>query len=121
MDKRTAKRPENDGKQPIDAETEWTQVAQRHYDPDGNMELTTAIVYALADAKEINPRAVKSPPIYECIDVPAMEDAFFGPDGAAGSRQGIGSVTFRYADYQVEVQSDGWIQVSEQSESGAPA
>ncbi|MFB6185161.1 MAG: HalOD1 output domain-containing protein [Haloarculaceae archaeon] len=99
------------------AETRWSQVAQRHYEPNGRDELTTAIVYAIAEAEGVSPSDVKSPPLYEIVDAPAIEDAFFGPDVAGDSRQGIGSVEFRYADHLVKVRSDGWIRVYEPTEA----
>ncbi|WP_254524837.1 HalOD1 output domain-containing protein [Natrinema caseinilyticum] len=95
-----------------------TQVAQRHYESNGQGELTTAIVYAIAEAEGVSPREVKSPPLYESVDVPSIEDAFFGSDVAGGSRQGIGTVEFQYTNYLVKVRSDGWIQVYEQTETG---
>ncbi len=98
-------------------DTHWSQVAQRHYEPNGQGELTTAIVYAIAEAEGVSPSEVKSPPLYESVDVPAIEDAFFGPDVTAGSRQGVGTVEFQYTDYLVKVRSDGWIQVYEPTEA----
>lgn len=99
------------------AETHQKQIAQRHYEPNGQGELTTAIVFAIAEAEDVSPSEVKSPPLYESVDVPAIEDAFFGPDVAGASRQGIGTVEFQYTDYLVKVKSDGWIQVYEPTET----
>ena len=99
-----------------DTETHQTQVAQRHHEPNGQGELTTAIIYAIAEAEGVSPSEVQSPPLYESVDVPAIEDAFFGPNGDKESRQGIGTVEFQYTDYLVNVQSDGWIRVYEPTE-----
>ena len=101
-------------------ERDVSQVAQRHYDPDGNGGLTTAIIYAIAAAEGVEPVEVKSPPLYESVDVPAIEDAFFGPDVAGSSRQGVGTVEFSYADYLVSIGSDGWIQIYEPSDPEQP-
>ena len=98
-------------------DTHQRQVAQRHYEPNGQGELTTAIIYAIAEAEGVSPSELKSPPLYESVDVPAIEDAFFGPDVAGGSRQSAGRVEFQYADYLVKVQNDGWIRVYELSEA----
>lgn len=103
-----------------DPATHWSQVAQRHYEPDGAGELTTAIVFAIADAKDVSPIEIKSPPLYECVDAPALEDTFFGPNVAAESRQGMGTVEFRYTDYLVKVRSDGWIRVFEPTGTVSP-
>jgi hypothetical protein len=35
------------------------------------------------------------------------------------SRRGVGTVEFRYTDYLVKVQSDGWVRVFEPGETGA--
>jgi hypothetical protein len=99
------------------AETNWSQVGQRHYDPDGRGELTAAIVYAIAEADGVSPSEVKSPPLYETVDVPAIEAAFFGPDVAGESRQGVGTIEFQYVGYLVKVRSDGWIQVYEPTDT----
>jgi len=106
----------NDNDPTSDTETHRSQVAQHSYEPNGNDELTTAIIYAIAEAEGVSPSEVKSPPLYGSVDVPAIEDAFFGPDGDRESRQGTGTVEFRYIDYLVKIRSDGWIQVYEPSE-----
>ncbi|WP_440764370.1 HalOD1 output domain-containing protein [Natronorubrum sp. DTA7] len=98
------------------ADKHWSQVGQRHYEPDGRGELTTVIVYAIAEAEGVSPSEVKSPPLYETVDVPAIEDAFFGPNVSEKSRQGVGTVEFQYTDYLVKVKNDGWIKVYELSE-----
>lgn len=99
------------------ADTHQTQVAKRHYEPNEQGELTSAIIYAIAEADSVSPSEVKSPPLYEAVDVPAIENAFFGPDVAGDSRQGVGTVEFQYTDYLVKVRSDGWIQVYEPTEA----
>jgi|AntDeeMetageno51_2_1112566.scaffolds.fasta_scaffold11413_2 hypothetical protein len=98
------------------ADTHWPQVAQRHYEPDEQGGLTTTIVSAIAEAEGVSPSEVKSPPLYDSVDVPAIEEAFFGPGASGGSRQGVGTVEFRYTDYLVKVRSDGWTQVYEPTE-----
>lgn len=103
---------------PLDSDARWSQVEQRHYDPDGDEELTAAIVFAIAAAREVDPTEVKSPPLYECVDVSGLEETFFGPDVAGESRQGVGTVTFRYGELLVKIRSDGWIQVHEALSDG---
>jgi len=95
----------------------WSQAAQRHYDPADTGELTTAIVFAIAEAMGVEPQEVKSPSLYECVDAAALEDTFFGPSVTGESRQGIGTVEFRYTEYLVTVRSDGWVQVYEPAET----
>ncbi|WP_440990770.1 HalOD1 output domain-containing protein [Haloarchaeobius baliensis] len=97
----------------VDGGTEWREVAQRHYDRDTDAELTTAIVYAIADAMDVEPRTVRSPPLYDCVDAAALDEAFFGPSVGDSRRNSVGSVEFEYRRYRVTVRSDGWIQVAE--------
>ncbi|WP_161596583.1 HalOD1 output domain-containing protein [Salinigranum halophilum] len=98
-------------------DTHWSQVGQRYYQPDcRGGGLTTAIVYAIAEAEGVSPVEVKSPSLYEIVDVPAIETAFFGPSVDGESRQSVGTVEFQYTRYLVKVRSDGWIQVYEPSE-----
>jgi len=97
-------------------DTHQSQVAQRHYEPGERRELTTEVISAVAAAEGVPPTAVTSPPLYESVDVSAVEDAFFGPDIAGESRQGVGTVEFQYIDYLVRVRSDGWIRVYERTD-----
>lgn len=91
----------------------WVQTAQRYYDPNRGEELTTAIVFAVADAAGVRPVDMESPRLYDCFDAAALEETFFGPDRPARSPPGAGVVEFRYGDYLVKVRNDGWIQVYE--------
>ncbi|PSQ08016.1 hypothetical protein BRC97_01135 [Halobacteriales archaeon QS_6_71_20] len=116
MSERTDRRTVDGDDPDSGTDTYQWQVAQRHYEPDGQRELTTTIVYTIAEAEGVSPCEVKSPPLYESVDVPAIENAFFGPDISDESRQGVGTVEFQYADYLVKVRSDGWVQVYEPSE-----
>lgn len=93
---------------------QWTQVSQRHYDPAEMGELTMAIVYAIAAARGVDPTEVLSPPLYDAVDVPAIEQAFFGSRATDKPGTDPGSLEFRYEEFLVEVKGDGWITVSEQ-------
>ncbi|ELY55414.1 hypothetical protein C491_16912 [Natronococcus amylolyticus DSM 10524] len=94
-------------------DTRRRQVTQRHYDPARDGELTTAIVFAVAEAEGVSPSEVTSPPLYDSVDVAAIEDAFFGSESESEPRRGAGVVEFRYVDYLLKVRSDGWILVCE--------
>ncbi|WP_336022334.1 HalOD1 output domain-containing protein [Halobellus salinisoli] len=96
----------------------WRQITQRHYDSERDGELTTAIVYAIAEAMDVEPKAVESPTLYETIDVAAIERTLFNPGTTTGSEEGSGSVEFRYDEYRVTVRSDGWVRVDETTEAG---
>lgn len=87
------------------------QLAQRHYDPQRDTELTTAIVYSVAEARNIPPTDIKSPQLYDVIDLPAIDKAFFRKGSNGGSSVDTGIVEFHYAELLVRIKSDGWIQV----------
>ena len=99
-----------------DETNEMAFVTQAHYECEGHRDLTTEIIFAIADAEDVAPMEIKEPPLYECVDVAAIEDGFFGPHVNGQSRDSEGSVSFRYNQYQVEVASDGWITVSKPAE-----
>ena len=89
----------------------WSFAAQAHYDPTEFRDLTTVIVGAIAEAEGVPITEVLSPPLYAVVDVAALEDALFGrpavqPNGTESS------VEFRYNEYKVGVEADGWVTVS---------
>jgi len=104
----------------LDHDDHWKQVVQRHYDPAQDGELTTAIIFAIADAEGSSPDEIKSPPLYEVINVPAIERSLLGSGTRDESRQSTGTLEFRYTDYLIKVRSDGWIQVYETIEPEQP-
>jgi len=94
--------------------SQWVQVNQASYDRESDGELVTALVEAIADAKDADPLdSEKMPPLYESLDVGALEDTFFGPSGAKRAPQDGGIVTFHYTEYKVALRADGWIFVYE--------
>lgn len=97
---------------PRDQDRHWQQVVQRLYEPDSDGGLTTAIVATIADAEGVSQTDVKSPRLYDIVDVSGIENAFFRGEDA--TRQG--AVEFRYTEYLVEVRSDGWIGVYESAD-----
>lgn len=99
------------GKPPLEQHARWHFITQRRYDPERDAELTSAIIYALAAAMDVDPTDVRSPLLHDVVDVPAIEHAFLygNPDG--GSPSGKGSVTFRYREFLVMIDSDGWVRV----------
>lgn len=102
----------------LDQETHWQQAAQRKYCPENDGGLTTAIVFALAEADGVSPVDLKSPPLYDVVDVAGIENALFGSRANRDPREGTGTIKFRYREYLVEVRSDRWIQIYEPIESG---
>jgi hypothetical protein len=94
------------GDDPPGARDRWRQVVQRRHDPAREFDLAATVAFAVAEAEGVDPTALDGPPLYESVDVAALEAALFGGDHVAGS------VTFRYAGYRVEVGSDGWVRVA---------
>lgn len=94
-------------------DSQWRRAAQRHYDPDGDGELATAIVFAIADARGVDPSDVRSPVLYDVVDVAAIEKCFFNRVIKSESLRETGVVEFQYTDYLVRVTHDGWIQIYE--------
>ncbi len=101
---------------PVHVDTDqWVQVNQLHYDREENRELATALVYAIAEAKDVDPtNRAEMPPLYDSIDAQSIEETFFGPPGVNNhQREQSGAVTFMYDGYKVALRADGWIFVYE--------
>ncbi|WP_162224377.1 HalOD1 output domain-containing protein [Halorussus amylolyticus] len=89
------------------------QVEQARYDPESDRELATVVVFAIADAKGVDPLDGTMPPLYDTIDAEALEDTFFGSTAPNTDREELGVVSFHYDGYRVVVRSDGSIRVTE--------
>ncbi len=108
VDRRLNERASDDA-----GEGEWELVIQRPVDADAIDGLTTAIARAVADAEGIDPRDVKHPPLYEVVDTAALQEAFFGSDGANGEQI---ATEFRYRGFLIVVERDGWVSLYEEVE-----
>ncbi|WP_224335647.1 HalOD1 output domain-containing protein [Haloprofundus halobius] len=96
----------------------WTFVTQAHYDPTEARDLTTVIITAIADAEDVPIVDIRDPPLYEVVDVEAIENALFSPPEA--NRDNTHStVGFRFNEYEVSVETDGWVTVYRRSGSAA--
>ncbi len=87
----------------------WRLVQQAHYETTGRDDLTTTIIGAVAEAEGVSPTDITEPVLYECVDIAALEDAFFGPTVVGHDRDAVGSVEFRFGEYRIELKDDGWI------------
>ncbi len=93
---------------------QWTQVHQARYERDQDGELATALVFAIADAKDADPLDRDAMPLlYHSIDAQALEETFFGPSGLDTQRKQTGAVNFEYDGHMVTLRADGWIFVYE--------
>lgn len=89
----------------------WRQVAQGEYAPVTGRELTTAVALTVADAAGVEPTEFEAGPLYESVDLSAVEAVLFGSGSATPSN--AARVSFRYDGYRVVVDADGRITVSE--------
>lgn len=98
---------------PIDDEArEWRPVAHRSFERTGDADLSTVIIETVAAAEGIEATTIR-PPLFEAVNVPAIEALFFGRTVQGSRRTGTGSVHFRYRGYRVTVASDGQVTVAE--------
>jgi hypothetical protein len=95
----TADDPAGDDRSPL---------ARCRYEPRDAEELATAIVRTVAAAEDVSAGDVSIPPLYDCVDVEALDRALFGTPDTAG---GADRATFRCGTYRVAVAADGWIRV----------
>lgn len=98
-------------------DAEWEQVAQKPIDAAESDSLTTTIVSAIADAEGVPPKDIKSPPLYNVVDTAALEVAVFGSGRGSSTVDSRCSTEFMYRGYRVVVQTDGWVQIYEQSDT----
>ncbi|WP_373189640.1 HalOD1 output domain-containing protein [Halolamina sp.] len=93
---------------------QWVQVNQAHYDREDDGELVSALVMAIAEAKDVDPTDhTEMPPLYQSVDAAALEQTFFAPSKTGVEHQDGGLVTFQYNGYKVALRTDGWISVYE--------
>ncbi|MEF8779096.1 MAG: HalOD1 output domain-containing protein [Haloferacaceae archaeon] len=85
--------------------------ATGEFDPDQNADLTSEIVFAIAEARGGDPAEVRSPPLYESVDTEALEQLFFGEFSRENGLDETLSLEFPYAEFLVRVESDGSIEV----------
>lgn len=91
----------------------WRQIHQSHYDHEKDVELTTALVSAIAAAKGVDPLNHSAlPPLYESIDVQSLEDMFFSSTRTV-TQEVRGAVNFEYNDLTIGLRADGWISIYE--------
>ena len=87
---------------------DWTQTAQRQFDPTAGSDLTSVIVLAIADADGVPPHQITEPTLFEYVDVEAVSRLV---ENASGTDAGTDSVRFGYDGSLIEVRSDGHVSV----------
>lgn len=101
--------------QSVPNDAEWEMIVQRPFGPAEDDGLTTAVVFAVAEAEGISPRDVH-PPLYEVIDPSALEAAMYRPGEQSSDIDAPSTTEFMYRGYRIVVQNDGWVRVHERSE-----
>jgi hypothetical protein len=91
---------------------DWACEVQTHYDPSEEIrDLTAVIVGTVAEAEGVSITEVGPPPLHEAVDVVNLEGMLFGRHGAPhGGTES--SVEFRYGEYRVTVEANGWVTVA---------
>lgn len=77
-------------------------------EPRDRESLSTTVVTEVAAAKDVSPVNMQ-PPLYEAIDPSALDDLFSDRNGVSS----VGKVTFRYDGFEVTVESNGEVTLSE--------
>lgn len=101
----------------VPEDADWDLLHQVPFDEDGDHDLTSTIILTIAEAEGVPPMDVGEPPLYEVLDVAALEAALFGSDTVGQSSTGHRSVEFMYRGHRVVVRSDAWVQVYDPRES----
>lgn len=95
----------------VPGDADWRLENQVPFDDDGSHDLTSAIIAAVAEAEGVAPSEIKAPPLYDVIDVAALEAAFFGPATNERADHVHRLAEFMYRGHRVVVRSDAWVQV----------
>lgn len=86
-------------------------VVEEKYDPATDQSIAECIIMALADAEDVPPTAL--PPLYDAIDLEAVEQLFERHTGLAGTGAFL---SFQYERWNVFVRADGRIQICDGTE-----
>ncbi|WP_199174688.1 HalOD1 output domain-containing protein [Halegenticoccus soli] len=80
------------------------------YHPAEDFDLSSAVVFAVAAARGVDPVESGFSALYDRVDADALEVALFGPssDGPGSVR---GEIAFEYGGATVAVRSDGRIRI----------
>lgn len=91
---------------------EWHQATRTQYDPSRDDELGTEVVFAVADAKGVDPLDTDQLPVlHDVVDTEYLEQTLVAPTSPAGIDDSRRHVSFEYADVLVTIENNGWITV----------
>lgn len=101
---------------PYENDTALQLLVQTLYDPVQDDELGTKVVDALTSLPSVDVDEFWDlPPLYDAVDVDALERTFFGMGTGGPHREVQGVVSFEYLEHVVAVRNDGWIFVYQAS------
>jgi hypothetical protein len=102
--------PIDQSSDPFDHTDDLSLVVQTLYDPQQDDELGTKVVDVVTSLPEIDADDFWDlPPLYDAVDVDAVERTFFGPQAGGVERLVEGVVSFEYLRHVIAVRNDGWI------------
>lgn len=105
---------------PEEEPIQWSDLRQiRNYQYNSMQadELLVVLTAAIAAAEDVSVREIPGPPLWETIDIRALEKILFERTGTPTSQAVGGVVTFQYLDYVVVVSSGGSIELYEPSDA----
>lgn len=100
----------------VPEEAKWELEIQVPFDAGEQHDLTSAIIVGVARTEDVSPTDIKQPPLYQILDVAALEEAFFGSDNIGQRSDNFRSVEFMYRGHRIVVRSDAWVQVYRSAE-----
>lgn len=106
--------PECPKKEPIQW-SDLTQIQKRQFDPNDDNELIAMLIEMVATAEGTSTEALTSAPLYEAVDIEALERVLFESPKRTTSPAVNGVVAFRYHDYVVTLSGDGCIELYQQT------
>lgn len=95
----------------VPGDADWRLEIQVPFDQGEGQDLTSTIIVAIAEAEGVAPSEIKMPPLYDVVDVAALEAAFFGSATNEGADHVHRLAEFMYRGHRVVVRTDGWVQV----------
>lgn len=87
--------------------------AEAWYHPGESFDLCVTIINTVADVAGVDPLQNEFSPLYDSVDLDALETVLFGPDSSR-PRGVRGELAFDYEGYEVAVRADGRVSVSVQ-------
>lgn len=102
--------PSDQSPDPLGDTDDMSLVLQSLYDPDQDDELGTKVVDVVTSLPDVDADDFWDlPPLYDAVDVDAVERTFFGRETSGVDRPVQGIISFEYLKHVITVRNDGWI------------